>query len=381
MAIGTTAALILGGGALAAGGLSYMGASEAADAAEAAAETSAESSAAAAAISAEASIYGANLEAEAQREALAYLKEREELPRQFSEGALTRLGGLYGLEGGTGESLKSRDELTQDALASPLYEQLTVGQDELIQDALASPLYGQLMGGKEAGEEAILRSAAATGGLRSGNVQQNLYDYNVQLENRALLDSYNQQVAAHTQDNRALLDAYNQQVAGYSQEISGLQGMAGLPSNAPEIAQQTSAIGTTLGVGQAAAGSAYAQGQTAAGQAYAQGQVASGQAMQQGYQGISDSIYGATSLGIQAYGAGMFSDRRLKKNIKKIGVYKGFNIYSWDWNIVANKMGLIGSTIGCMADEIYTEVKEAVSIKNMFMFVNYSKIGILLGEK
>jgi len=343
MAIGTTAALILGGSALAAGGLSYMGAREAADASEAAAETSAESSAAAAAISAEASIYGANLEAEAQREALAYLKEREELPRQFSEGALTRLGGLYGLEGGIGEPLKS--------------------QEELIQDALASPLYGQLMGGQEAGEEAILRSASATGGLRSGNVQQNLYDYNVQLENRALLDSY------------------NQQVADYSQEISGLQGMAGLPSNAVEIARQTSAIGTTLGAGQTAAGAAYAQGQIAAGSAYAQGQIAAGQAMQQGYQNIGSNTMGIADLGISAYAAGMFSDRRLKENIKKIGVYKGFNIYSWDWNVVANKMGLLGSTIGCMADEIYIEVKEAVSIKNMFMFVNYSKIGILLGEK
>ena len=349
------AAAIIGGTAVIGGVASYMGASEAADASEAAAATSAE-----------ASLYAAELEAASQREALAYLMEREELPQQFSEGALTRLGGLYGLEGGTGEPLKSRDELTQDALASPLYEELSIGQDELIQGALASPLYGELMGGQEAGEEAILRSAAATGGLRSGNVQQNLYDYNVQLENRALLDAYNQQVAAHTQDNRALLDAYNQQVAGYSQEIAGLQGMAGLPSNAAAIAQQTSAIGSTLGAGEAAAGSAYAQGE-----------VAAGQAMAAGYQGIGDAVLGSVDLGIQAYGAGMFSDRRLKKNIKKIGVYKGFNIYSWDWNIVANKMGLLGSTIGCMADEIYTEVKEAVSIKNMFMFVNYSKIGIL----
>ena len=309
------------GGAVIGGVASYMSGSESADASEAAAETSAQ-----------ASLYAAQLEAESQREALDYLKEREALPRQFSEGALTRLGGLYGLEGGTGEPLKS--------------------QDELIQDALASPLYGQLMGGQEAGEEAILRSASATGGLRSGNVQHNLYDYNVQLE------------------NRALLDAYNQQVMDYSQEISGLQGMAGLPSNATEIARQTSAIGTTLGAGQAAAGSAYSQGQ-----------IASGQTMQQGYQNIGSNIMGIAGLGISAYDAGMFSDRRLKENIKKIGIYKGFNIYSWDWNIVANKMGLLGSTIGCMADEIYTEVKEAVSIKNMFMFVNYSKIGILLGEK
>ena len=273
------------GGAVIGGAASYFGASESADAAESAAAT----------------------QAAAEMEALDYLKETEEIPQQFREEALLRLGGIYGLEGGEGS------------------------QQEVIDRALASPLYAQIMGGQEAGEETILRHAAATGGLRSGNVQHNLYDYNVQLENRALLESYNQQ-------------------------MQGLQSMAQLPSNAAAIAEQTSAVGTTLG----------------------QGEIAAGQAMAAGYQGIGDSVLGAVELGISA---GMFSDRRLKKNIKKIGVYKGFNIYSWDWNTVANKMGLLGSTIGCMADEVYTEMKEAVSIKNMFMFVNYSKIGILLGEK
>jgi hypothetical protein len=33
-----------------------------------------------------------------------------------------------------------------------------------------------------------------TGGLRSGDVQANMYDYNARLQNKALLQSYNQQV-------------------------------------------------------------------------------------------------------------------------------------------------------------------------------------------
>ena len=188
------------------------------------------------------------------------------------------------------------------------------------------------MGGKEAGEESILRNASMTGGMRSGNVQGNLYDYNVQLENKALLESYNQQ-------------------------MTGLQGLAGLPSLAPMVAQQTGAIGTTLG----------------------QGQIAAAQALQSGDQQVAGNLMGMANLGIQAYSSGMFSDRRLKKNIKKIGEHKGFNLYSWDWNIVAQKMGLTGKTVGCMAEEVFSIRPEAVSIKNLFMFVHYNKIGILPG--
>ncbi|GAG07256.1 unnamed protein product, partial [marine sediment metagenome] len=36
------------------------------------------------------------------------------------------------------------------------------GQQNIIQNAMASPLYGAMMGGKQFGEDAILRSASAT---------------------------------------------------------------------------------------------------------------------------------------------------------------------------------------------------------------------------
>lgn len=253
---------------------------------------------------AQASIAGSEIQAQYQREALDYLKETEALPQEFREGSLRQIAGAYGVPGGVGS------------------------QQEMIDRAIKSPLYGAIMGGQEAGEEAILRSASATGGLRSGNVQENLYDYNVQLQNKALLESYNQQ-------------------------MQGLQGLSGLPSLAPQIATQTGAIGTTLG----------------------QGQIAAGQAIQTGGQQQAGNLMGLGQLGLQAYG--MFSDRRLKKNIKKIGFLNGFNIYSWDWNIVAQKMGLSGSTIGCMADEVYTERPDAVSIKDLFMFVHYDKLGTI----
>ena len=273
----------------------------------------------AAGTAAEATTAGARIAAGSQREALEYLKEREALPRQFSEAGLKGLAGVYGIEGGEGD------------------------QQELIDRAISSPLYESILGGREAGEESILRSAAATGGLRSGNVQEALYDYNTRLQNRALLESYNQQ-------------------------ITGLQGLAGLLSYAPQIASGMAGIGQTLGLGT-----------TQAGNILSQGQVAGAQAQQVSQQQQFGNLAGIANLGIAAYGAGMFSDRRLKKNITKIGEHKGFNIYSWTWNIVAEKMGLAGSTVGVMADEVFRKHPEAVILKDLFMWVRYDKLGILPG--
>jgi hypothetical protein len=257
---------------------------------------------------AHAAMGAAGLQASYQKEALNYLKEVDALPRELREGSLKRLAGALGLEGGEGS------------------------QQELISRALRSPLYGAIMGGQEAGEEAILRSAAQTGGLRSGDAQHALYDYNVQLQNKALLESYNQQV-------------------------QGLQGLASLPSLAPTIASQTNAIGQTL----------------------AQGHIGAAQAKQAGSQTGFNNLLGLGQLGVAAYGAGMFSDRRLKKNIKYLFQEGPWRIYSWDWNTVAQKMGLTGSTIGCMADEVFPERPDAVTIKDCFLFVLYDKLGILPG--
>ena len=199
-------ALALAGGAIVGGGLSLFGAPEAADASESA----------------------ANTQANAQMAQLNYLKEREAMPQQFREEGLSQLAGLYGMEGGTGS------------------------QQDLIDRAQASPLYSSIMGTRGAGEESILRNASATGGLRSGNVQDALFSYNANLENQAL--------------NQA-----------YGQQLSGLQGLANLPSNANQIGQTMANIGGTR----------------------AAGQVASGQAWQQGLQGAGNIGLGALGFGIQ----------------------------------------------------------------------------------
>lgn len=244
-----------------------------------------------------------------QQRGLDYLMEQERLPTKFREGALKTLAGVYGLPGGRGD------------------------QQQFIDEAIQSPLYKSIMGGKDAGEEAILRSASATGGLRSGDVQSAMYDYNTQLQNKALLESYNQR-------------------------LMGLGGMANLPSMAPQISGTMGQIGET----------------------HAMGQVAAQQAQKDRKSNLVNTLLGVGKLGVEAYSSGllssMFSDRRLKSKIQKIGEIEGQPWYEFTWNSVANKLGLYGKTYGAMADEVFNRKPDAVFLKDGFLMVNYSEIGV-----
>lgn len=240
----------------------------------------------------------AKIQADYQLKALDYLKQTEALPQKFREGALTGLGDIYGL-GEPG------------------------AQQKFFSGLESSPLYGAIMSGQGAGEEAILRNAAATGGLRSGNAQYNLADYNTKLKNEALLTSYNSQVG-------------------------GLQGLAGIQSMAPQIAGMTAGIGQTLG----------------------QGQIASAQAQQQGNQNLFGNL---TQLG-GLLSLAAFSDERLKTNIVNIGKIGKFNHYSWDWNEEAERLGLSGSSNGVMAHEVEEVSPELVTVINGYKAVNYAGI-------
>lgn len=141
----------------------------------------------------------AGVQSDYQNRALDYQMDQESLPSQFREGAMTQLAGLAGLEGGEGN------------------------QQGLINQAMASPLYAAIMSGQETGDRNIAKNASVTG-MRGGNLSGEMSDYAMQLENKALMDSYNQQVG-------------------------NLQGMAGLPSNTNNIANTMSGIGTTQAQG------------------------------------------------------------------------------------------------------------------------------------
>ena len=92
---------------------------------------------------------------------------------------------------------------------------------------------------------------------------------------------------------------------------------------------------------------------------------------------IANMVSGAASNpAVQAGFAALFSDPRLKENIKHIGISGEFNLYSWDWNEDANKLNLYGSSKGVMADEVNNKRPDAVTVKDGYMQVDYKKIGV-----
>lgn len=137
---------------------------------------------------------------------------------------------------------------------------------------------------------------------------------------------------------------------------------------APLIQQQKGSIGDLLNYGLNTAG---AQGNLLTGQgaALAGGLIGQANARGQGSQNVLD-------LGMRA-GTALFSDPKLKENIKKVGNQNGFNIYEWTWNKAANAFGLVGDSIGVMADEVLDKMPDAVvRDKSGYLKVNYAKIGV-----
>jgi len=138
-------------------------------------------------------------------------------------------------------------------------------------------------------------------------------------------------------------------LSAYNQELSGIQGLANLPSNANAIAQATAAPGMTQ----------------------AQGMVAGAQAIQQGNQSLTNNLLGLAGMGIK------YSDIRFKDNINYIGRKGRHKLYRWSWNALANKIGLTGTSEGVMAHEVYTYAPEAITTDGGILLVNYTTLGLV----
>lgn len=247
-----------------------------------------------------------------QEDALRYLQERERIPMELRDQALQGLAAFYQVPG------------------QPM------DQAQLIEQAKASPLYQSILGSRRSGEQAILRNASATGGLRSAAPSALAYDYNVQLENRALLDAFNQQ----------------QQRQDYERELNlgGLGALAGLRGNEGMIAQTMGNIGETK----------------------AQGIVGAGQAEASGMQNAIGTLLGIGSLGAQA---GWFSDIRLKEDVRPEGKMFGYDWYRWKWNKTAqDKFGLTGEGVGVIAHHVHESQPEAVTVRDGYLAVDYTKL-------
>lgn len=331
----------------------------------------------------DAAVDAANIAADADREALEYLKEREALPIQYRDQALDGLGAAYlptttssNVVGGgasygyfnpnqyvtngqtgfqfsglglnipgfnapattTTTSDISPDWIYDRAVNSGLYQGLLpASQEELLAEAENSALYQAIMSGRDQGEQAILRNASATGGLRSGNSIEDLANFNTNLQNQALLSGYNEAVRREQLNRDALLTSFGD-------VRSGVGSLATLGGNESEIANLYSSIGRNQ-----------AAGITGAAQA------------EQDALGLGLN----TALGV----AGLFfSDIRLKKNIQPLEVVNGHQWYTWEWNEVAEKFGLSGNADGVLAHEVYEYLPEAIGTLDGYMVVDYSRL-------
>ena len=221
--------------------------------------------------------------------------------------------GLDYLQGIDAPAVAARGEALP--LLSGFYTGDPQAQQDIVSRAQASPFYDEMV---RSGQQGVLRNAGAMGLTRSGNTAQDL-----------------------SQSNQAVL----QQLV--NQQLAGLGGLANLPTQGANIAQLFSGMGEVAG------------GTT--------------RAAEQDRQSATGTGLGA----ITGLIGGLFSDERLKEDIKYIGDDNGHGIYSWKWNDLAqNKFGLKGKSTGVIAQKIQEYAPHLIKEIDGFLIVDYRKLGV-----
>ena len=193
----------------------------------------------------------------------------------------------------------------------------------------------------QAGEEALLQRASATGGLRGGNIQAALGQFRPQMLQQEIERQYGRlggmaDIGRVTQQNLAQI----------GQSSAAGTGSAGLQTGT-NVANLLSQQGAALAGGEL-------------GEAKAYGQLFN----------LPAQFLGMQMGGGKAGGFGnLFSDIRLKKNIKKISTRPdGLNVYEF------NYIWGGGRQVGLMAQEVQGVYPDAVSESGGYLMVNYSKV-------
>jgi len=286
------------------------------------------------------SIFGASAQEEAAAGASAAQIETTRMQIESRERALAEARELMSPYVGAGESALAQ-QMALAGLAGPEAERLAIQQVE------QSPF---LQAQVEAGEEALLQRASATGGLRGGNIQAALAQYRPQMVSQAIEAQYGK-LGGLTRLGQA---AAAGQVA---------TGMAGAGAIEQALGQR----------GAAQAGAALAAGQAQAGM---YGGI--GSAIGQGIMMQQLGLFGGGGAGLGGMGGvdvSAFSDKRLKKNINKIGTLGQYNLYSWEWNGKGKEIAGDTPTIGVIAQEVMEISPELVSTDSSgYMMVDYNKI-------
>lgn len=227
-------------------------------------------------------------------------------------------------------------------------------------------------------------------GINLGMQQQGL-TYNQQTQNRALAaalqaQNFGQQNSLRNQEAALQGQQFAQQNGLRTQE-AGLQNQQFNQANqARQQALQEQAYLRSLPLNELNAlrsGSqvqmpefpGYSQQATTSGPDYTgaaqntyQSQLGASNAQNAGNSNMMSGLFGLGQLGMMGYGMGMFSDRRLKRNIKRLATsIKGLGIYSFDYIFG-------GSMIGYMADEVERVSPNAVREIGGLKIVNYAEV-------
>jgi hypothetical protein len=215
--------------------------------------------------------------------------------------------------------------------------------------------------GLDNANQQTLGNAASRGRLSSGDTLQQLTNNSlltaqplIQDQKNSIANLLNFGTNAATNQGNILLDQ-GQTTANSANNAVGAQAQGILNS------------GNAIAGGQFGSANALADGITNAANARATGVIGEANARGQKAQNI---------LEIGTDVASYFSDPLLKTNIVKTGKQNGFNIYTWDWNELANKLGLTGKGAGVMANEVQAVMPEAVITEQGYMKVNYSMTGV-----
>lgn len=108
---------------------------------------------------------------------------------------------------------------------------------------------------------------------------------------------------------------------------------------------------------------------TGAAQNTYQSQMAANNAAAAGQSNMMSGLFGLGQMGLMGYGMGMFSDRRLKKNIQHVGkAGNGLNIYAYQYIWGGPTM------LGYMADEVQKVAPGAVTTVGGLKMVNYEAV-------
>ena len=175
------------------------------------------------------------------------------------------------------------------------------------------------------GEEAMLQQASATGGLRGGNIQAALAQFRPGML-QSQIDLQYERLGGLTTLGQKSAAAQAGAGMGLAESLSGLYGDIGASRAGRAMAEQR------------------AQGQ---------------------FQGGLINLAGQA---LPAIGK-MFSDIRLKENIKKIGTRPdGLGVYEFDYIWGGDR------NIGLMAQEVNEVYPHAVGVEDGYLTVNYSQV-------